>query len=212
MTQSVFQSHQKVRAHGKELKHPAISQTSCNSGKTLIANTHTVQNIITVQVNNDAHKNISTFCLSSFSCSCAFFLLRQSCLHSNSTVHGLPDRKELSTPPHRSCSIPWKCHQTVYICVSSLAVWILDTVSPCPTVIQLSTTSVIHGHNVFSVFLKQMSLKTFFMTHTTYTPSSAWKYHSHTHNTALSKTIAPGNWGILTRNKAKMNLGNENFP
>lgn len=49
------------------------------------------------------------------------------------------------------------------------------------------------------------------MTHTTYTPSSAWKYHSrthtHTHNTALSKTIAPGNWGILSRNKAKMKSG-----
>lgn len=83
---------------------------------------------------------------------------------------------------------------------------------PCPAAIQLSTTSVIHGHNVFSVFLKQMSLKTFFMTHTTYTPSSAWKYHSHTHNTTLSKTIALGNWGILTRNEAKMNQGNDDFP
>lgn len=34
----------------------------------------------------------------------------------------------------------------------------------------------------------------------------------HAHNTALSKTIAPGNWGILTRSKAKANLGNEYFP
>lgn len=95
---------------------------------------------------------------------------------------------------------------SLHLCIFSGYVT-LHTVFPC-----LAATSVIHGHNVFPVFLEQMPLKTFTMTHTTYTPSSAWKYHSHTHNTSLSKTIAPGNWGILTRNKAKMNLGNEYFP
>lgn len=93
-----------------------------------------------------------------------------------------------------------------HLCIFSANVT-LCTVFPC-----LAATSVIRGHNVFSVLLYQMSLKTFFMTHTTYTPSSAWKYHLHAHNTALSKTIAPGNWGILTRSKAKTNLGNEYFP
>lgn len=117
----------------------------------------------------------------------------------------LPDRKK-GRISHRSSSIRWKCHPTVCICASSLPMWHF-AVFPC-----LAATSVIRGHNVFSVLLYQMSLKTFFMTHTTYTPSSAWKYHLHAHNTALSKTIAPGNWGILTRSKAKTNLGNEYFP
>lgn len=82
-----------------------------------------------------------------------------------------------------------------HLCIFSSCVT-LDTVFPCPEVIQSCSTSAIYGHNVFSVFLQQMSQKTLFVTHTTYTPFSAWKYHSRSHNNTLSKTIAPGNWEI----------------
>lgn len=111
-----------------------------------------------------------------------------------------------------SFSIPQKCHQTDNICVSSPSVGHMTQSLHALQSVQVSATSVIHGYKVFSVLLKQLSLKTFFMTHTTYTPRSARKYHSRTHNTALSESIAPGNWGILTRNKARVNLGNEYFP
>lgn len=49
-----------------------------------------------------------------------------------------------------------------HLCIFSVT---LDTVFPCLAAIQLSTASVNHGHNVFSVFSKQMSLRTFLMTH-----------------------------------------------
>lgn len=110
MTQSVFQSRQKVREHGKELKHPAISQTSGNSGA-VVANPHCSMwllrryIIIHIQIIHMRHLK------------CLLFL------PSNTAVHCFPDRKELSTPPNRSPSIPWKCHQTVYICLFSLAAW-----------------------------------------------------------------------------------------
>lgn len=81
---------------------------------------------------------------------------------------------------------------------------------PKPVATQLSTISVIHGHNVVSVFLKQMSLKTIFMTHTTYTLSSAWKCPSLSVSLALTQTVPHcqklrllGSRGILTRNEAK---------
>lgn len=66
---------------------------------------------------------------------------------------------------------------------------------------------------MFSVLLKPIvSEDILYDSHHLHSPLSPKIPLAHTHNTALSESIAPGNWGILTRNKARMNLGNEYFP
>ena len=65
-----------------------------------------------------------TFPKCSFSCSCALpcetdTSAQQRCC----SVHSFPDNGEQGSPPHRSGSVPWKCHHTVCICGCSLAGW-----------------------------------------------------------------------------------------
>ena len=93
---------------------------------------------------------------------------------------------------HRSYYSPWKCHQTVHICVSYLAVWHLNQ-SPHALRSYISTPLQLYMDIMCSVFPLLICLKTVFMTHSSYTPNSAWKYNLHTNNTTLSKTVAPGN-------------------
>lgn len=111
--------------------------------------------------------------------------------------YSLPEHSQL-----RLCAT-----KSLHLCIFSGCVT-LDTDSPCPAVMQICTISVIHEHNMVSVFLKQMSLKTFFLTHTSYTPALPEStLLTHTHNTTLSKNIAAGNRGIITRNEAKGKSG-----
>lgn len=70
----------------------------------------------------------------------ALFSMTHTCLSSNRAVHSIPDREELRPPPRRLFSMPQKMppnshHLGIFPgCVT------LDTISPCPAVIELSTT------------------------------------------------------------------------
>lgn len=116
--------------------------------------------------------------VSLFFCLFVLLALRTPCLPHKSDRHSFPHSKKLCSPTQSSHVNTAK--QSTSLCAFSGCVT-LDIISPSPAVIQLSTTSVVDRHNVFSVFEKQMSPKTFSMTHTTYAHNHPWKYPSHTH-------------------------------
>lgn len=131
----------------------------------------TVQRVITVWV-----KRTYTFSLWPSS-SCPRAAQQQCC----------PQFSWLRTAEQPASHIPPATTQCVCVCVFSGCA----TVSVCPAVAHLSTTGQSHtDNNVFSVFPELMSVKTLFMTHTTYTPSSAWKYHSHAHTHTVENNCA----------------------
>lgn len=103
-----------------------------------------------------------------------WFYLWENC-HVALNRHSFPDCKYLNSPSHKLSSVPNKWHHSVFMFASFVS---LFSFLPNPVATQLSTITVVHGHNVVSVFLKQMSLKTICMIHTTYTLSSPWKYPS----------------------------------
>lgn len=152
-----------------------ISQTSGNFGRTVAAKLHTDWLYSIWLLSGHILEQTYTLSLSlwsSFSCPGAakqqccpqFFFLTKTAKLPNLTYHPLATTQ----------------------CVICVFFFGCATASLCPAVAHLGATGQSHAdNNVFSVFPELMSVKTLFMTHTTYTPCSAWKYHSftraHTH-------------------------------
>lgn len=169
MTQCSIQSRQKVRVHGKQLKYPARLTNIWQFWKNSCSKPHTVQHVITVWVPIKANIHVHSLAFLFLSSSCPATVLSTVFLTENAS------------------HIPPATTQCVCVCVFSGCA----TVSVCPAVAHLSTAGQSHtDNNVFSVFPELMSVKTLFMTHTTYTPSSAWKYHSRAHTHTVENDCA----------------------
>lgn len=153
MTQRYFQSHQKVRVHGKELEQTAVWQTSNNLGRTVVVNLwlYIVQITVLVHINKYTWTRFSQ--MRHFSSVCGFFCLFWSKHVCNNAGHNLADRQETAERTI-SQAVPYRPQNATKqrVCAISLIVWHSTRSLHASGSMQLGLRSIIHGHNVVSVF------------------------------------------------------------